>query len=54
MNLIDILNFQPFGDHGVMSLLSIRVVHIILSAFCAYGIWDLYVGLKEERDGDSC
>ena len=30
MNLIDILNFQPFGDHGVMSLLSIRVIHMVM------------------------
>ena len=27
--MIEILNFQPFGDHGVMSLWSIRVVHIM-------------------------
>ena len=28
--IISILNYQPFGDHGVMSLASIRVLHIIL------------------------
>ena len=30
MNIIDFLNFQPFGDHGVMSLWSIRIAHIIM------------------------
>ena len=35
--MIDFLNFQPFGDHGVMSLLSIRMIHIIMIV-CAYYI----------------
>ena len=28
--MIEFLNYQPFGDHGVMSLLSIRIIHIIM------------------------
>ncbi len=36
MNLIEILNFQPFGDHGVMSILSLRVLHIVMMVVVAY------------------
>ena len=36
MNLIDILNFQPFGDHGVNSLLSIRVMHLVVAVPTVY------------------
>jgi|GEM_PF-4115975 hypothetical protein len=36
MNLIDILNYQPLGDHGVNSLLSIRMFHIILITLFAW------------------
>lgn len=28
--MIEFLNYQPFGDHGVMSLLSIRMIHFIM------------------------
>ena len=35
--MIEFLNFQPFGDHGVMSLLSIRMIHIIMF-ICLYFI----------------
>ena len=28
-SLIAVLNWQPFGDHGVNSLLSVRMVHIL-------------------------
>ena len=28
--IIAILNYQPFGDHGVMNILSIRVIHILM------------------------
>tara|TARA_A100001201_G_C4096447_1_gene203986 strand:+ start:7925 stop:8227 length:303 start_codon:yes stop_codon:yes gene_type:complete len=28
-SMIAVLNWQPFGDHGVNSLLSIRMVHIL-------------------------
>ena len=36
MNLVEILNFQPFGDHGVMSILSLRVLHIVMMVVVAY------------------
>ena len=36
MNLIEILNFQPFGDHGVMSILSLRVLHIVMMFVVMY------------------
>ena len=36
MNLIEILNFQPFGDHGVMSILSLRVLHIVMMVVVMY------------------
>ena len=36
MNIIDFLNFQPFGDHGVMSLCSIRIAHIIMITAVTY------------------
>lgn len=47
MTLIDLLNFQPLGDHGVHSLLSIRMLHIFLTAFV---IW-LYRWEKKEDRG---
>jgi len=36
MNLLDILNYQPLGDHGVNSLLSIRMFHIISLTLLAW------------------
>jgi len=30
MTLIDILNYQPLGDHGVHSLLSVRMFHVFM------------------------
>ena len=36
MNITDFLNFQLFGDHGVMSLWSIRIAHIIMITAVIY------------------
>ena len=40
--IISILNFQPFGNHGTMSLLSIRMFHI----FGIYMIWNMMGGMR--------
>ena len=34
--LIDFLNYQPFGDHGVMSILSIHLSQIIVIPYLIY------------------
>lgn len=46
--MIEFLNFQPFGDHGVMSLLSIRVAHIIMLSAVIWLVRGLY-----KRDNQS-
>ena len=35
--LVEVLNFQPFGDHGVNNIWSIRMVHI-LGAYAIYWV----------------
>ena len=44
--LIDFLNFQPFGDHGVMSILSIHLSQIIVIPYLIYAIVQI---IKYER-----
>lgn len=46
MNLIDIINYQPLGDHGVNSLLSIRIFHVISLILLAW----VYRVYKKERE----
>ena len=41
--IIAILNYQPFGDHGVMSIASIRVIHILL----LWVVWKISPSWKE-------
>jgi len=40
--VLSILNFQPFGDHGTMSLLSIRMFHIL----GIYMVWNMMRGMS--------
>jgi len=48
MNLLDILNYQPLGDHGVNSLLSIRMFHIISLTLLAW-VHKVYYKRSEEE-----
>jgi|ETNmetMinimDraft_30_1059905.scaffolds.fasta_scaffold51263_4 hypothetical protein len=50
MNIIDILNFQPFGDHGVMSPLSIRMFHIIMIPVVVYMIKLVIRDIREGKE----
>tara|TARA_Y100001938_G_C7857503_1_gene313893 strand:- start:269 stop:541 length:273 start_codon:yes stop_codon:yes gene_type:complete len=47
--IADFLNFQPFGDHGVMSLLSIRMFHIIMIPVVWWMIKSVIDDIKKNR-----
>ncbi len=44
--LVSILNYQPFGDHGVMNILSIRVIHILM----IWVTWKIIPSWKEFKE----
>ena len=45
--IIMFLNYQPFGDWGVMSILSIRMFHIV---FGGAVIWMVKMSIKEWKE----
>ena len=47
--MIELLNFQPFGDHGTMSLLSIRVAHILMGIVVIWLIRGIYKQDNQSR-----
>ena len=45
--IVMFLNYQPFGDYGVMNILSIRMFHIVFGGACIWLSVEHYKHCKE-------
>ena len=48
--LMSFLNYQPFGDWGVMSIFSIRMFHIIFGIFIMFELGQFLEDLLIKKD----